>query len=63
MTVMYPELTENTRIETDLLGSKSIPGDAYYGIHTLRAMENFEISNEKIGDCVEFVRIRPENCT
>jgi len=56
MTVMYPDLTENTRIETDLLGSKSIPGDAYYGIHTLRAMENFEISNEKIGDCVEFVR-------
>lgn len=56
MTVMYPNLTENTRSETDLLGSKSIPGDAYYGIHTLRAMENFEISNEKIGDCVEFVR-------
>jgi len=56
MTVMYPELTENTRSETDLLGSKSIPSDAYYGIHTLRAMENFEISNEKIGDCVEFVR-------
>ncbi|WP_299796262.1 aspartate ammonia-lyase [uncultured Shewanella sp.] len=56
MTVMYPDLTENTRCETDLLGSKSIPGEAYYGIHTLRAMENFEISSEKIGDCVEFVR-------
>jgi len=56
MTVMYPNFTENTRSETDLLGSKSIPNDAYYGIHTLRAMENFEISNEKIGDCVEFVR-------
>ncbi len=56
MTVMHPNLTEDTRLETDLLGVKAIPNDAYYGIHTLRAMENFNISNEKIGDCVEFVR-------
>ena len=52
---MY-SFAEGTRSETDLLGSKEIPNDAYYGIHTLRAIENFNISNEKVGDCVEFVR-------
>ncbi len=29
------------RRERDLLGEKQIPADAYYGIHTARAMENF----------------------
>lgn len=33
-----------TRIEHDLLGEREIPADAYYGIHTLRALENFPIS-------------------
>ncbi|WP_065187501.1 aspartate ammonia-lyase [Shewanella woodyi] len=56
MTVMYANLSEETRLETDLLGDKSIPKEAFYGIHTLRAMENFNISSEKIGDCPEFVR-------
>jgi len=32
------------RIEHDLLGQKSIPDDAYYGVQTARAMENFHIS-------------------
>ncbi len=36
------------RIEHDLLGEKQIPINAYYGIHTLRAMENFQISHSKI---------------
>jgi aspartate ammonia-lyase len=53
---MYSNRSEETRLETDLLGNKSIPKEAYYGIHTLRAMENFNISSEKIGDCSEFVR-------
>ena len=61
MTVMYSspkegEIQESTRIETDLLGSKAIPNNAYFGIHTLRAIENFNISNEKVGDCQAFVR-------
>src|SRR5260221_3657505 len=30
-----------TRIEHDLLGDRAVPADAYYGIHTLRALENF----------------------
>jgi aspartate ammonia-lyase len=33
-----------TRIEHDLLGDREVPAGAYYGIHTLRAVENFPIS-------------------
>ena len=36
------------RIEHDLLGEKEIPQDAYFGIHTLRAKENFPLSGLKI---------------
>ena len=32
------------RIERDLLGVKEVPKDAYYGIQTLRAVENFPIT-------------------
>ncbi len=33
-----------TRMEHDALGEKSVPADVYYGIQTLRAVENFPIS-------------------
>src|SRR5690242_13447989 len=33
-----------TRTERDPLGEKAVPADAYYGIQTLRAAENFPIS-------------------
>ena len=33
-----------TRVERDLLGEKRIPADAYYGVQTARALENFHIS-------------------
>ena len=33
-----------TRLETDSLGSKSIPADAYWGINVSRALDNFAIS-------------------
>lgn len=45
-----------TRQETDLLGTLDVPADAYYGIHTLRAMDNFQISGRTISDVPEFVR-------
>ncbi len=35
------------RIEHDLLGSKEIPNNAYYGIQTQRALENFPITGYK----------------
>ena len=36
-----------TRIEVDSLGEKAVPEDAYFGIQTLRAMENFPVSGIK----------------
>lgn len=36
-----------TRIEVDSLGEKAVPTDAYYGIQTLRAVENFPVSGLK----------------
>lgn len=38
------------RIEHDLLGNLEVPADAYFGIHTQRAIENFKISSGRIGD-------------
>ncbi|MBN1124926.1 MAG: aspartate ammonia-lyase [Sedimentisphaerales bacterium] len=36
------------RNESDLLGQRSIPADMLYGIHTLRALENFPLSNRLV---------------
>lgn len=33
-----------TRTEKDLLGEKQIPNEAYYGVQTARALENFQVS-------------------
>ncbi|WP_054953463.1 aspartate ammonia-lyase [Flaviflexus massiliensis] len=44
------------RVEEDLLGTREIPADAYYGVHTLRAMENFPMSGRLVRDVPEFVR-------
>src|ERR1700682_4466931 len=38
----------STRREHDLLGDRDVPADAYYGVHTLRAVENFPISGTPI---------------
>src|SRR5262249_56968562 len=36
------------RTEHDLLGDLGVPNEAYFGIHTLRAIENFQISDTKL---------------
>jgi aspartate ammonia-lyase len=36
-----------TRTEKDSLGDKQVPADAYYGVQTLRAVENFPVSGLK----------------
>lgn len=36
------------RIEHDTLGTKPIPDDALYGIHTQRALENFGVSGRRV---------------
>jgi aspartate ammonia-lyase len=45
-----------TRIEHDLLGEREVPADAYYGVHTLRALENFPISGIPISTHPNMVR-------
>ncbi|GAA4499412.1 aspartate ammonia-lyase [Pseudaeromonas paramecii] len=44
------------RIEEDLLGERAVPADAYYGIHTLRAIENFQISDRTINQVPAFIK-------
>jgi len=39
---------DNFRVETDMLGEKKISNNIYYGINTLRAVENFNISEKKV---------------
>lgn len=46
----------NFRIEKDLLGEMEIPKNAYYGIHTQRAINNFNISKITISDNPLFVK-------
>ena len=43
------------RMEHDLLGDKEVPGDAYYGVQTARALENFQISGVAINHYPGFV--------
>ena len=49
-------MTQATRTEEDLLGAREVPLEAYWGIHTLRATENYRLSGAVIGDEPSFVR-------
>jgi len=53
---MVLDATMRTRTETDSLGSMEIPADAYWGIHTARALENFPIAKRPISVYSDFVR-------
>ena len=44
------------RTERDLLGNKEVPMDAYYGVQTSRALENFQISGVPMNAFPEFVQ-------
>lgn len=46
----------NTRIEHDLLGDLAVPADAWYGIQTQRALDNFSITGVPISHFPDFVR-------
>jgi aspartate ammonia-lyase len=39
------------RKEHDFLGELAIPEDAYYGVQTMRAVENFKISEVRLSQC------------
>ena len=43
------------RTEKDLLGEKQIPADKYYGVQTMRALENFQFSGVLINHYPGFV--------
>ena len=44
------------RLEHDFLGEKQIPANAYWGVHTARAVENFPISGTPLSAMPELVR-------
>ena len=45
-----------TRLEHDLLGDRYVPSSAYYGVHTLRAVENFPITGAPISIYPDLIR-------
>lgn len=44
------------RLEHDLLGEREIPVDAYYGVQTLRALENFRITDVPLRNFPIFIK-------
>ncbi len=46
---------ENYRIESDLLGELQVPQEAYYGVQTQRALNNYKISRTRMCDYPDFV--------
>ena len=48
--------TDKQRIEHDLLGDRAVPDAAYYGVHTLRAVENFPITGNPISIYPDLIR-------
>ena len=53
----YGELmrTGDTRTEEDMLGEKHVPRQSLWGIHTLRALENFNITGIRLDHFPQFV--------
>ena len=49
-------MSSTFRVEHDFLGEKQIPADAYWGVHTARAVENFPISGTPISAMPELIR-------
>ncbi|TDT97307.1 aspartate ammonia-lyase [Streptomyces sp. 846.5] len=48
-------MAQATRVEHDMLGDKEVPADAYYGVHTVRAVENFAITGSTIAQFPELI--------
>src|SRR6476619_1434940 len=46
----------DVRSEHDLLGDRDIPAGAYWGVHTLRAVENFPITGHPLSSNMHLVR-------
>jgi aspartate ammonia-lyase len=50
------QLLNLTRSEHDLIGSENVPEYAYWGIHTLRAIENYPITGISIGKYEDLIK-------
>lgn len=46
---------EDFRVESDLLGPLNVPANAYYGVQTQRAIENFKISGQKLSSYPQMI--------
>ena len=46
----------DVRSEHDLLGDRDVPAAAYWGVHTLRAVENFPITGQPLSTNMHLVR-------
>ena len=44
------------RQESDFLGSKNLPDEAYWGVHAARAVENFPISGQTVAEMPNLIR-------
>ena len=49
-------MTTVTRTEIDFLGPMEVPADAYWGVQTARAIENFPITGQKISNMPNLIR-------
>ncbi len=52
---MIPTAIHTTRNEHDLLGDRAVPADVLWGVHTLRAVENFAISGQTLATAPDLV--------
>ncbi|MEW2399491.1 aspartate ammonia-lyase [Streptomyces sp. NPDC046862] len=48
-------MAQATRMEHDLVGDKEVPAHAYYGVHTVRAVENFAITGSAIAQFPDLI--------
>lgn len=53
---MANENEKKFRVESDLLGELQVPAEAYYGVQTQRAINNYKISSKHMCDYPEYVK-------
>jgi aspartate ammonia-lyase len=49
-------LSGNTRKESDLIGEREVPAEVYFGVQTLRGVENYQISGKILRDFPHFIK-------
>jgi len=49
------DYSSGKRLEKDLLGEREVPADAYYGVQTLRAIENYPVTGILVRNFPEFI--------